>query len=235
MLLPLPLVLLVLAAADTTPATPSATPTDTTVSASAPPATLASVVLLPAAAVRFAAPVPPAPAPRVAPAAADTGRRRAVEHSDAYYTRLTIHRWASWATVPLFAAQYAAGQQLLDKGDDAPSWAKQAHPALAGGVAALFAVNGVTGGWNFWESRHEPGARRKAHTVLMLLSGAAFTASGVTAPESEDGGGFEDDGRPRDIGDDDGRSANTHRTLAISGMALALAGYALMLPPFRRD
>ena len=137
--------------------------------------------------------------------------------------------------MPLFAAQYAAGQQLLDKGDDAPSWAKQAHPALAGGVAALFAVNGVTGGWNFWESRHEPGARRKAHTVLMLLSGAAFTASGFTAPESEDGGGFEDDGRPRDVGDDDGRSANTHKTLAISGMALALAGYALMLPPFRRD
>jgi len=229
--LPLPFALLVLAAADTTPATPR----DTTAPDSAPPATLASVVLLPATAVRFAPPAPPAATPRVAPTAADTGRRRAVEHSDAYYTRLTIHRWASWATVPLFAAQYAAGQQLLDKGDDAPSWAKQAHPALAGGVAALFAVNGVTGGWNFWESRHEPGARRKAHTVLMLLSGAAFTASGFTAPEIEDGGGFEDDGRPRDVGDDDGRSANTHRTLAISGMALALAGYALMLPPFRHD
>ena len=229
--LPLPFALLVLAAADTTPARPR----DTAAPDSAPPATLALVVLLPATAVRFAPPAPPAATPRVAPTAADTGRRRAVEHSDAYYTRLTIHRWASWATVPLFAAQYAAGQQLLDKGDDAPSWAKQAHPALAGGVAALFAVNGVTGGWNFWESRHEPGARRKAHTVLMLLSGAAFTASGFTAPESEDGGGFEDDGRPRDLGDDDGRSANTHRTLAISGMALALAGYALMLPPFRRD
>ena len=41
-------------------------------------------------------------------------RRRAIQYSDAYYTRLTIHRYASYAELPLFAAEYALGQRILN-------------------------------------------------------------------------------------------------------------------------
>jgi hypothetical protein len=37
-------------------------------------------------------------------------RRRAVEYSDQYYTRLQIHRWGSWLEFPLFGAEYWLGQ-----------------------------------------------------------------------------------------------------------------------------
>ena len=47
-----------------------------------------------------------------------TSRSRAVRHSDLYYTRLTIHRYASYLTVPLFAAEYVVGQQLYNNGGD---------------------------------------------------------------------------------------------------------------------
>jgi len=36
----------------------------------------------------------------------------AVEHSDAYQTRAKIHKYASFATLPLFAAEVALGQSL---------------------------------------------------------------------------------------------------------------------------
>ena len=49
-------------------------------------------------------PVGPAPAPR------DT----VIEYSKAYYQRLTIHRWGSYAMLPLFTAQYLVGRQLYD-------------------------------------------------------------------------------------------------------------------------
>ena len=41
-------------------------------------------------------------------------RRRAIEHSDWYYRRLTIHKAASFATAPLFVAEYIVGQKLFD-------------------------------------------------------------------------------------------------------------------------
>jgi len=141
-----------------------------------------------------------------------------VEYSDAYYTRLTIHRYASYATLPLFVAQYIAGEQLARKGDDAPNWARSAHPALAGGVGALFAVNTVTGTWNMWEARHDPEGRgrRTLHGALMLLSDAGFAATGALAS------GAGEDGARRDL----------HRNVAISSMAVALTSYAIMLPIF---
>lgn len=47
-----------------------------------------------------------------------TSRTRAVRNSDLYYTRLTIHRYASYLTVSLFAAEYVVGQQRYNNGDD---------------------------------------------------------------------------------------------------------------------
>src|SRR5687768_12984661 len=59
---------------------------------------------------------------------------QSIEHSDLYYTRLTIHRWTSYAVVPLVVAQYVVGQQLDDGGGS-----RSTHQALATAIAATFA------------------------------------------------------------------------------------------------
>lgn len=163
--------------------------------------------------------------PRILIAAADTprGTRRPppVEYSDWYERRLTIHKWASYATLPLFAFQYVAGKQLYDKSIDAPSWAKNGHGIAATGIAALFTVNTVTGVWNLWDARTDPEGRktRMVHGLLMLAADAGFTATGILAEKAE-------------------RSADNrrlHRNIAISSVAVATVSYLMMLPPFRRD
>ena len=96
-------------------------------------------------------------------ATADTLPRRrravAIEYSDAYSTRQTIHKISSMAMLPLFAAQYVSGQQLMLHGADAAPWARSSHGVLAGAVGTLFAVNTVTGGLNLWEGRKDPNHR----------------------------------------------------------------------------
>ena len=84
--------------------------------------------------------------------------------------------------LPLFAAEYALGQNLLN--DSHPSaWLKPTHVGVALGVGALFTVNTVTGAWNFWESRHDPSdrARRWIHASLMVASDAGFVWTGAIA------------------------------------------------------
>ncbi|MDP1889912.1 MAG: hypothetical protein Q8K55_03390 [Gemmatimonadaceae bacterium] len=148
-------------------------------------------------------------------------RRRAVRLSEAYNTRLRIHKVASYAMLPLFAAQYAAGDQLYKKGSAAPGWAENSHGVLAAGVAGLFAVNTITGGLNWWESRRQEQGRawRTTHAALMLLADAGFTATGLLAEDAEDSG-------------DDRR---LHRTVAITSIGVATVSYLMMLKPFRRD
>jgi hypothetical protein len=151
--------------------------------------------------------------------AADTGERRprAVEHSDAYYTRLAIHRYASYAALPLFATEYVLGQKLIDRqrdGERASSGTRSAHSAVAVGLGALFAVNTVTGVWNMIEARHDPSGRtrRNIHVVSMLLADAGFvyTASlAGGAKESQDG-------------------ANRHRNAALASLGVATASTLLM-------
>ena len=143
-----------------------------------------------------------------------------VEYSDGYFTRLTIHRWASYLTVPLFAAQYVVGSKLID-GD---SSMRGVHGALTGAIGTLFVVNTVTGGWNAWEARKDPAEknRRTLHSVLMLLADAGFVATGALAHEHEDGGGSSGDN-------------SAHRNMAIASMGTALVSYAIMLPFFRND
>lgn len=57
----------------------------------------------------------------------DTVRRRPkpVEVSEWYSRRLTIHRDVAYATIPVFAVQYAAGEQLYKKSSAAPTWARR--------------------------------------------------------------------------------------------------------------
>lgn len=159
---------------------------------------------------------------------ADTVRPRpvAIEYSDWYGRRLKIHQVASWAMLPLFAAQYAAGQQLIDKGRfGAPSWARNSHGPLATGIGVLFGVNTVTGVWNLWDARKDPAARkwRTAHAILMLAADAGFAIT------------------PAFVNDDGNSSASyesnlrTHRNVAIASMSVATVSWLMMLPPFRRE
>lgn len=143
-------------------------------------------------------------------------RPRAVEYSDAYYTRLRIHHIASYTELPLFAAEYILGQRLLkeERTGFPSSGLKTAHTTVALGLGALFTINTVTGGWNLWESRANPEGRtrRFIHSVAMLGADAGFAwagASGGDANESESGG-------------------NHHRAIAVSSMALATAATAMM-------
>ena len=111
-------------------------------------------------------------------------RRRAVEVSEWYGRRLTIHRTLSYAMPVVFASQYIAGTQLYNAQKTAtlpPSWARPVHKAGAFTVAGIFGVNTVTGVWNLWDSRHTPEHRwlRYSHAVVMLGSDAAFAYTGI--------------------------------------------------------
>lgn len=189
----------------------------------APPARLTAAARLRPTSnpVPLLSPMALAPAPG-GPTADDP---QVVEYSDGYFTRLTIHKWASYLTVPLFVGQYVVGQKLINgEGSDN---LRSAHGALAAGIGGLFVVNTITGGLNALEARKDPieRNRRTIHSVLMLLADAGFVATGLLAEENEDEGGFS--AGPADN--------NTHRNVAIASMATALVSYVIMLPPFRND
>jgi|SRR5579862_5869673 len=176
-----------------------------------------------------AAPGPRAAAVGVSPcAAADTTpkpkRVKAFELSDAYETRLAIHKWASYSTVPLFAAQAIVGQQLYvteTAGNRPSEGMRAAHDILAVGVGALFAVNTVTGTMSWWETRSQTDGRtwRTIHGALMLLSDAGFATTAVLGTNA------------RHLQAD----RNLHKNWAIGSASVALVSYAMMLWPIRRD
>ncbi len=147
-------------------------------------------------------------------------RPKAREYSNAYYTRLTIHKYASYATIPLFGAEYLVGQKLFNDTTNSRRSLRSAHSALAFGIGALFAVNTVTGVWNLWEQRKEPAGRlrRYVHAALILASDAGFLATAASAPGGDD--------RPSGRRSDD---AGHHRTLAIASFSTATVGYLMML------
>ena len=147
-------------------------------------------------------------------------RPRAIEYSDAYYTRLTIHRWGSYVMIPLFVAEYSLGQNLMNDASP-PSWIKPAHSVVAGGVGVLFGVNTITGAWNLWDARSDPSGRtrRIVHSVLMIVADAGFVATGATAPESDDFFSGSNDYLHR---------RRVHRNLAIGSIALSTVSGAMM-------
>lgn len=168
------------------------------------------------------APVVAPPGPTLAPRLVDVRNAAAlapapsVQYSDWYYRRLDIHRFGSYAMLPLFVAQYVAGTQLAK--NDENDWAEDAHPMLAAGVGVLFASNTITGVWNLWEGRADPRDRKRrfAHATLMMLADAGFLATALLGDELEDGA-----------------NPGAHRTVAISSMAVATLGWTLMLDVFR--
>jgi hypothetical protein len=148
-------------------------------------------------------------------------RPRAIEYSDLYYTRLTIHRWGSYAMIPLFAAEYSLGQNLMQDASPA-TWMKPAHGVVAGGIGVLFGVNTITGVWNLWESRDDPSGRtrRIVHSVMMLASDAGFLATGLLAPE-RDHNGFTNYNSYQN-------RVRVHRNVAIGSIALSTIGGGMM-------
>jgi hypothetical protein len=147
-------------------------------------------------------------------------RPLAIEYSDAYYTRLTIHRIGSYTMLPLFAAEYSLGQNLVQDLSP-PTWMKPTHALVAGGIGVLFGVNTITGVWNLWDSRKDPEGRtrRIVHSVLMLASDAGFAAAGATAPGHHhnylDYSSYQ-------------QRVNLHRGIAIGSFAASTIGGVMM-------
>jgi hypothetical protein len=148
-------------------------------------------------------------------------RAKAIEYSDWYERRATIHRIASWATLPLFAAEVVTGQELIKNGPEAAGWARDSHGIVAGSLGGLFALNTLTGAWNLWDSRADENGRkwRTTHAILMLVADAGFAYTGSLADGSENSSA----------------TRNRHRTAALTSSSVALVSYLMMLPPFRRD
>jgi hypothetical protein len=171
----------------------------------------------------------PAPAAADAPLAEppDTGRPRAIEYSEGYGKRLAIHKAASYAELPLFAAEWAIGQSLLNdrrNGVRSSSGLKSAHGIVAGGIGVLFAVNTVTGVWNLLEARHDPNGRtrRTVHGIGMLLADAGFLYTAALG-----GSAGEDDVNEHGVGESGG-DATRHRTAAIASISLATVSTLMM-------
>jgi hypothetical protein len=156
------------------------------------------------------------------PAAAVARRPVPFEYSDGYRTRAKIHRYASFATLPLFVANYLVGQDLYNNPDESK---RGLHVGLATGTAVLFGVNTATGVWNLWEGRKDPNhrARRTTHGLLMIAADVGFLATAMLAPEGEE---HEHGAGAPAVSHN---SASTHRAVAVTSMGIATVGYLIML------
>ena len=154
-----------------------------------------------------------------------TVRRKAVVISEWYERRLTVHRYGSYAMLPLFLGEFLLGQQILTQKDGIFDGSRRepinaslrnTHRTVAYGLSALFAVNTTTGLWNLWDARHDgsSNARRTLHVLSMLGADAGFAFAGTMAAQRAV------NGRPSD--------ARAHRNIALASMGLSTVGVALM-------
>src|SRR5262249_11275301 len=127
-------------------------------------------------------------------------------YTHAYEVRKDIHKYASYATLPLFATEYALGEALPSEPGRSGA-TKGLHAAVGTGFVGLFFVNTVTGGWNLWQSRHEKEHRtpRMIHGFLMIGANAGFVATWATAPSDHNPATFAPD-------------RTLHRNLAIASI-----------------
>lgn len=152
------------------------------------------------------------------PVAQDTVRRRrprAIEVSDWYSRRLTIHRTLSYLTIPVFTAQYVAGARVFKEGSAAPEWARVTHRSGATALAGIFTANTVTGLWNLWDSRAVENNRalRTTHALMMLTADAAFTYAGAKLSNEAE---------------NSLAKRKLHRTIALSATGLTVVSGAIM-------
>jgi hypothetical protein len=148
----------------------------------------------------------------VTPVDTQPRRRRAVEYSDWYSRRLTIHRIGSYTMLPLFGAEYVLGNQLIHGNEG--SGMKPAHVAVATGIGALFTVNTVTGLWNLWDSRSDPTGRtrRTVHAISMLAADVGFVWTGAIADNAKRSNS----------------NARQHRNVALGSIGVGTIGTAMM-------
>lgn len=163
----------------------------------------------------------PAETPALADASGQTSpapRVAAVEYSDAYKTRAKIHKYASFATLPLFAAELWLGQSVYNNVTFQDEGKRSAHIVVGTGIIGLFGVNTVTGAWNLWEARKDQNGRtrRLIHGLLMMGSDVGFLATWATGPN-----------RYRYYSDWEG-ARSTHRAIAVTSIVTATAGYLVM-------
>ncbi len=143
-------------------------------------------------------------------------RQKAIVYSDAYATRLTLHRRLSWAMLPLFAASYITGDQLIKDPSGAPSWARKLHGPAATGSALLFGANSVTGVWNLWDGRHDPNGRTRKiiHSLLFTAASGGFVYAGTQLANDAE----QSQAKRRD-----------HRNLALGSMGVSTVSWLIML------
>jgi hypothetical protein len=153
-----------------------------------------------------------------APAQDQTARPKAIEYSAGYEMRAKIHKYSSFATLPLFATELALGQSIYNDPNARTSASRNAHIVVGTGITGLFALNTVTGVWNMWESRSDPSHHtlKLVHGILMLGADAGFVATFASGP-----------GGRNDVNFD--ASKQTHRTIALTSIGLATGSYLMML------
>jgi hypothetical protein len=141
----------------------------------------------------------------------------ATTYSNGYQVRLKIHKYASFATLPLFVTELALGQSLYNTPETGGK--KTAHAVVGTGIVGLFAANTVTGVWNLWEGRNDTDGRklRILHSVLMMAANGGFVATTATAPSIHRGSTVLT-----------GNKA-LHRDLAIGSIGVGTVGYVIML------
>ena len=147
-----------------------------------------------------------------------TPRPKAIEYSEGYETRAKIHKYASFATLPLLGTEAILGQQLYNDPQGRLSSYKTPHIVVGTAITGLFALNTVTGVWNLVEAWKDPNHKtlRLVHGIMMLGADAGFVAAYGTGP-----GG-------RNLVNIDTQKG-THRAVVFTTMGVATAGYLLML------
>jgi len=146
----------------------------------------------------------------------------AIEHSNAYQMRAKFHKYASFATLPLFGAEVALGQALYNTPANVGGM-RAAHGAVGMGIVGLLGVNTVTGAWNMFgsEGRRDTKGRtlRLVHGLLMMASDVGMLATTSSGPNSGHQRGaltFETD-------------KATHRNMAMASIGVGTVGYLVML------
>jgi hypothetical protein len=154
-------------------------------------------------------------------AAADPQQARpvAIEYSDAHETRAKIHKYTSWATLPLMATEFALGQQLYNDPNSINSGSRGVHGAVGAGLIGLFGVQSVTGVWNLVEASSAPGHKKRlTHGLMMLAAEGGFIAAAAMAP-----------GHNRNDLINFDANKSTHRNVALVSIGVGTVGYLLML------
>ena len=162
----------------------------------------------------------------IADAVADTlaegsqeARPVAIEYSEGHETRAKIHKYASWATLPLLGAELWLGQKLYDDPNSLTSDLRGVHGAVGAGLIGFFGVQSVTGMWNLLEAKQAPGHKKRlVHGLIMLAAEGGLVAAAATAPGH---------GRNDLISFDANRA--THRNIAFVSIGVGTAGYLFML------